>query len=147
MCAWACQTSEGEVRGKQPPVAEMPSDAAATAQCSPKCWTLPGKLSVACRKLRAGTWESPPGVTPAPFNSSRESSSSLRQQLPHVALVKLSPSKNSGEKQEGWDIRPKLCYLQLTAASLLPFRAKPASLWYCEGTWLNSTTILPYGQA
>lgn len=42
---------------------------------------------------------------------------------------------------------PGLGYLQLTASCLLPFRALPASLKYCEGTWLNSTTTLPYGQA
>ena len=65
---------------------------------SPKCWTLPRKLSVACKKLRGNTWESPAGVTPPLFNNSRDSSLSLRPQLPQVALGKLPHHKNSGEK-------------------------------------------------
>lgn len=49
---------------------------------SSRCWTLPGKLSVACQKPRGNTQESPAGATPPLFNNSRGSSSSWRQQLP-----------------------------------------------------------------
>lgn len=85
----------------------------------------------------------------------------LQEQLRHCLTTQEVPAHPEGNNclpscsgktltaktAEKKPVCPGLGYLQLTASYLLPFRALPASLKYCEGTWLNSTTTLPYGQA
>lgn len=91
---------------------------------SPKCWTLPGKLSVACKKLRGNTWESPAGVTPPLFNNSRDSSLSLRPQLPHKLhwenslTIKTAEKNRKGEPHaQGLNTSPTCCILSSTSRS------------------------------
>lgn len=82
---------------------QMPSDALRKTRrramkSSPKRRTLPRKLSVACKKPGGKTWESPAGATPPLFNNSRDSSLSLRPQLPHKLSRENSLTVKTAEK-------------------------------------------------
>lgn len=96
----------------------------------PKCWTLPGKLLVACKKLRGNMWESPAGVTPPLFNNSRDSSLSSMPQLPHKLHWENSLTIKTVEK----NMKGEPYAQGLNTSNLLhpiyhlPLRATPASL-------------------